>query len=396
MKRRLPLGLALATSIVLALGGASTAWALSLGSQTFQVSGANSNTRLTVACPGGKKNLPYSGGMISDTVGPEGEGIYPHSFERLGIQRGWHVSAVLFAPGPQANASLSATLQVVCGPRLGPVRSPHSTVFVHVGESQTAVATCPKGNRLFAGGFQRTNFVDEGGAYITGSFAVGDRSWQVTGGAHGAFGGELTAIAYCLRSGGPLVSEVSAEAPVPPRELATASTPACPTGSSLVSGGFTTSPSGPALIAAGFFDPQGGWTSRAFNAFGSATTLTAHGYCMTAATIKRRAKMRHGTRGANEKVIAAPPVLDQALGVAISERVARDGCYPGPADLVAALKQNGIQASQAANPSGVGGNGVYVLSEGSSCDRVLIALREKNGVVVLDSASGEVKLVKGK
>jgi hypothetical protein len=396
VNRSLPLALALVASIVLALGSASSASALSMGSQTFQLSGANSNTRLTVGCPGGKKVLPYSGGMISDTVGPNGEGIYPHSFERLGVQRGWHVSAVLFAPGPQANATLAATLQVVCGPRLGPVRSPHSTVFVHVGESQTAVATCPKGNRLFAGGFQRTNFVDEGGAYITGSYAVGDRTWQVTGGAHGAFGGELTAIAYCLRSGGPLVSEVSAQTPVGPRELATASTPACPPGSSLVSGGFTTTPSGPALIAAGFFDPQGGWTSSAFNAFGSPTTLTAHGYCMTAATITRRAKMRHGTRGAQEKVIAAPPVLDRALGVAISERVLRDGCYPGPADLVAALKQNGIQASQATNPGGVGRDGVYVLSAGSGCDRVLLAVRQRNGVVVLDSASGEVKLVKVK
>jgi hypothetical protein len=97
---------------------------------------------------------------------------------------------------------------VVCGPRLGPVSSPHTTVFVGPGQNQTAVATCPRGNRIFAGGFQRTNFTSDGGAYVTESRAASDRSWQVSGSAFGGFGGELTAIAYCLRSRAPLLSEV--------------------------------------------------------------------------------------------------------------------------------------------------------------------------------------------
>ena len=156
-------------------------------------------------CPG-KKALPYSGGMLTDPLGPNGEGVYPHSYERLGVQRGWHVTPVLYAPTLQRSVSRSVTLQVVCGPRLGPVSSPHSTVFVAPGETRTATATCPRGNRLLAGGFQRTNFVTRGGNYVTESRAASDRSWQVSGSAFGNFGGELTAIAYCLKSGGPLVS----------------------------------------------------------------------------------------------------------------------------------------------------------------------------------------------
>ena len=33
-------------------------------------------------------------------TGADGEGIYPHSYERLGAQRGWHISVVLLDPSP--------------------------------------------------------------------------------------------------------------------------------------------------------------------------------------------------------------------------------------------------------------------------------------------------------
>ena len=358
---------------------------MTLQSQTYQLSGADAKERLTVRCPG-KKSLPISGGMLTDPVGPDGEGVYPHSYERLGVQRGWHVTPVLY----RGSGSRSVTLQVVCGARLGPVSSPHSTAFVGPGETRTAVATCPRGNRLLAGGFQRTNFVTRGGNYVTESRAASDRSWQVSGSAFGSFGGELTAIAYCLRSGGPLVSEVSSQTSLPHDETATTTTPACPPGSSMVAGGFSTSPSGPALVSSAYFNPDGSWSATAFNEFGPDAMLSGHGYCMTNAMIKRRQKMRQGTRAPHDRSIKAPPVLDNALKIAISERVSNNGCFPAPGGLVEELRANKIRARQAANPRSVSASMVNVLADQASCDRVRLAVRRGGDVIVLDSATGEV------
>jgi hypothetical protein len=377
--------LCLAAAVLCAVLFAGRAQALSLQSQTFRMSGTDAKPRLTVKCPG-KKKLPYSGGMLTDPLGPDGEGVYPHSYERLGVQRGWHVTPVLFGNG----ASRSVTLQVVCGPRLGPVSSPHSTVFVGPGQTRTATATCPRGNRLLAGGFQRTNFVTRGGNYVTESRAASDRSWQVSGSAFGSFGGELTAIAYCLKSGGSLVSEVASQAELPLDSSATATTPACPPGSTMVGGGFSTSPSGPALVSSAFFTSGGSWSATAFNRFGPHASLSAHGYCMTLATIKRRQNMRHGTRAQHERTIKAPKILDRALKVAISERVSNNGCFPSPGGLVAALQDNKIQAQQAANPRAVARGVVNVLTDLASCERVRLAVRQGRAVIVLDSATGAV------
>jgi hypothetical protein len=379
----LPLALAATLLGVLLLAG--SAQALSLQSQTYAMSGTDAKERLTVRCPG-KKQLPYSGGMVTDPLGPGGEGVYPHSYERLGVQRGWHVTPVLYG----GSGSRSVTLQVVCGPRLGPVSSPHSTVFVGPGQTRTATATCPRGNRLLAGGFQRTNFVTRGGNYVTESRAASDRSWQVSGGAFGNFGGELTAIAYCLRSRIPLISEVASQSDLPLDESATASTPACPPGSTMVGGGFATSPSGPALVSSAYFNGDGSWSATAFNEFGPDATLSAHGYCMTQSMIKRRQKMRHGTRASHERSIKAPPVLDKALKVAISERVSNNGCFPSPGGLVSALRANKIQAREAGSPRAVGGGVVNVLTDQASCERVRLAVRRGGDVIVLDSATGEV------
>ncbi len=394
MRLPLPSPLRIAFLIGLATGiclvfQASSAGALTLQSQSYQLSGADTKQRLTVRCPG-KKALPYSGGMYTDPLGPDGEGVYPHSYERLGVQRGWHVTPVLYAPTVQRSASRSVTLQVVCGPRLGPVSSPHSTVFVGPGETRTAVATCPRGNKLLAGGFQRTNFVTRGGNYVTESRASSDRSWQVSGSAFGNFGGELTAIAYCLKSGGPLVSEVDSQTELPVEQSATTTTPACPPGSNMVAGGFSTSPSGPALVSSAYFNPTGGWSATAFNEFGPDATVSAYGYCMTNAMIKRRAKMRHGTRAQHERTIKAPPILDSALKVAISERVSNNGCFPSPGGLVAALQANKIDARQAASPRAVSGGVVNVLTDQASCERVRLAVRRGRAVIVLDSATGAV------
>jgi hypothetical protein len=375
------------TALVIAALQTGSAQALSLQTQTYRMSGTDAKQRLTVRCPG-KKRLPYSGGMLTDPVGPNGEGVYPHSYERLGVQRGWHVTPVLYGGG----GARSVTLQVICGPRLGPVSSPHSTVFVGPGQTRTATANCPRGNRLLAGGFQRTNFVTRGGNYVTESRAASDHAWQVSGSAFGSFGGELTAIAYCLKSGGPLVSEVASQVDLPLDTSTTATTPACPPGSVMVGGGFSTSPSGPALVSSAYFAGNGSWSATAFNRFGPDATLSAHGYCMTRATIKRRQKMRHGTRARHERTVKAPKILDRALKVAISERVSNNGCFPSPGGLVATLEDNKIHARQAANPHAVGGGGsvVNVLTDLASCERVRLAVRQHGSVIVLDSATGAV------
>jgi hypothetical protein len=379
------MSLALTAVVLGTLLLAGSAQAISLRSQTYAMSGTDAKERLTVRCAG-KKQLPYSGGMVTDPLGPGGEGIYPHSYERLGVQRGWHVTPVLYGGG----GSRSVTLQVVCGPRLGPVSSPHSTVFVSPGQTRTAVATCPRGNRLLAGGFQRTNFVTRGGNYVTESRAASDRSWQVSGAAFGNFGGELTAIAYCLRSGAPLITEVASESDLPHEESATATTSACPPGSVMVGGGFSTSPTGAALVSSAYFNGDGSWSATAFNEFGPDASMSAHGYCMTRALIKRRQRMRHGTRASHERSIKAPPVLDRALKVAISERVSNNGCFPSPGELVSVLRNNKIQAREAGSPHAVGGGMVNVLTDLSSCERVRLAVRRGRDVIILDSATGEV------
>ena len=389
LRRSTVLALALASSLLGAAFLASSANALTLASRSYQLNGADAKQRLTVRCPG-KRALPYSGGMVTDPLGPNGEGVYPHSYERLGVQRGWHVTPVLYSPSVQRSMSRSVTLQVICGPRLGPVSSPHSTVFVAPGQTRTATATCPRGNRLLAGGFQRTNFVTRGGNYVTESRAASDRSWQVSGSAFGNFGGELTAIAYCLRSGGPLITEVDSQTSLPVEESATTTTPACPGGSSIVAGGFTTSPTGAALVSSAYFNPNGSWSATAFNEFGPDAEISARAYCMSNGTIKRRQNMRHGTRASHERSIRAPRILDNALKVAISERVSNNGCFPSPGGLVAALRANKIQARQAGSARAVGGGGVNVLTDQASCDRVRLAVRRGRDVIVLDSATGEV------
>src|SRR5512144_1857411 len=127
MRSRLAVLLIGTAVVVLALACAGSAQALILQTQTFQLSGANDKDRLEVHCPG--KSLPYSGGMTTDPLGVDGEGVYPHSYERLGVQHGWHVTPVFFDPSPlRSTSSRSVTLQVVCGPRLGPVSPPHTTV----------------------------------------------------------------------------------------------------------------------------------------------------------------------------------------------------------------------------------------------------------------------------
>ena len=281
----------LLVSLVVVLGAASAlaggahsskarvSGAVTMRSQSFTLSRPDEKRRLTVGCPG--KQRPLGGGMTSSpppTAG--GEGVYPHSYERLGVQRGWHVTAVLYDPDHRSTQARSVTLQVACGPRLGHVTPPHKTKYVKPGQTKTVVATCPGRRHLFSGGFQRTDFTSRGGNYVIESRAISDKSWRVVGHAFGDFGGELTAIAYCTRSKRSLVSEVSNSTSLAPG-YGTTTTPTCPPGTRMTAGGFSGNGSITTFLTNGIINQDGTWSASGFN-WGSGATLTAYGYCLRA------------------------------------------------------------------------------------------------------------------
>jgi hypothetical protein len=251
--------------------------------RSFGLTEADRAKRLVIRCPRG--SFPLGGGMEADPPpGDDGEGVYPHSYERLGVQRGFHVTALIIDPSPQATAPREATLQVVCGRGLVPMSSPHRTVFVPRGGSGTAIASCPPGQYLFSGGFQRTNFTTPsltwGGNYITESRAISPTAWEVSAHAAGWDGGELTAIAYCARDPSLPLTAVEASTPVDAGKPATATTPPCPPGEGLTAGGFSLNGSRDGLISAGAFNDDGTWSATAFGYFGPAQSMTAYGYCL--------------------------------------------------------------------------------------------------------------------
>ena len=253
--------------------------------RTFRMKGANQTRRLTVNCPGG--SAPLGGGMISSVpLGSDGEGVYPHSYERLGVQRGWHISATLIDPTPGRTSSRRITIQGVCaGEFTTATPSPHKTVFIRPGQTKSVTAGCPRGQYLFSGGFQRTDFrnfglPDGGGDFVTESRAINPSAWRVAGHAFGRFGGELTAIAYCVGHGRPLLREVSASVRLRGGMSATATTPPCPRGRQLTSGGFSANGSQNAFFAGGSINRDHTWSVTAFGYFGPVPSLTAYGYCL--------------------------------------------------------------------------------------------------------------------
>jgi hypothetical protein len=253
--------------------------------RTFKMSAPDQLTRLEVLCPGGR--YPIGGGMtVNEPSGPDGEGVYPHSYERLGAQRGFHISEVLYDPNWSSTTPRNVTVQAVCARGQIPQNpTPHKTVFILPGQTKSAIARCPNGQKLITGGFQRTNFGSDGGDYITESRAVGSNAWKVTGsafiGSGTTGGGELTAIAYCASSRKRILTEVnSATVPVAQGANASATTPKCPGSMRLTSTGFALD-SRNAFYAGNSIDGGDTTTANAFGYFGPAN-LTAYGYCQRA------------------------------------------------------------------------------------------------------------------
>jgi hypothetical protein len=262
-------------------------------SNSSTLTGANDTPRKTVLCPQkGKKQrrkfgFPYGGGMFSTTPGdPDGGGVYPHSYERLGVQHGYHVTPVNYDPSLDTPVARNVTLQVVCGPEPGKLTPPHKTTQVNPGQVATHVLTCPGRRKLIGGGFQRTTFVGPirgappSGVFPTESQAINPKTWQVSGEAFGKFGGELTGIAYCRRSGKPIIKEVSASTTVLPGQFGSVTSPTCPGKRKLVYSGFTTLPLGSIFYAGGPINKNQSVVATGYNRSLAPAILTSEGYCM--------------------------------------------------------------------------------------------------------------------
>jgi hypothetical protein len=273
----------------LGLAGTASAAKTKLISDTTTLTSANDTPRKTVLCPKGnnKFKFPYGGSMFStSTYESDGAGVYPHSYERLGVQGGYHVTPVYYDPAPDASSGpKDVTLQVVCGPEPGKLNPPHKTEQVDPGQSKTHMVRCSGKRRLIGGGFQRTTFVGPirgappSGDFATESFAASKNVWQVSGTAFGKFGGELTGIAYCRKKSN--LSSVEATTVVNPGQAASATTPSCPGKKQLVFTGFTTSPLGSIFYAGGPINGNQSTTGTGYNRSLAQALLTVYGYCLT-------------------------------------------------------------------------------------------------------------------
>jgi hypothetical protein len=254
---------------------------LTLATQSYRIDAVDQYQRLTVGCPGGQS--PYGGGLItSPPPGPDGQGVYPNSYERLGAQRGYHITGTLINPGGGPVAPRNATLQVVCGRKIGKLASPHKVENFRPGEGpRTIVAKCPKNATLIGGGYQRSDGITDRGVVTTESHRTSKRSWQVVAHSMGGFVGQAVSIGYCVQSKKPLITEVSGSVTVPTGQAETAVTSACPPGRQLAFGGFSTPPSGSIRFMGAGFTDGGTWSATGFNT-GPTATLTAYGYCLRA------------------------------------------------------------------------------------------------------------------
>jgi MYXO-CTERM domain-containing protein len=259
---------------------------LGAGVTTVSMHRADEKSRFETHCP--DATSPLGGGWVNATpIGNDGDGLYPHSYERLGVQGGFHVTATYIDRSNRAQSpQRRAEIQVVCGHGLVPTAAPHETTFITREGTGTVTARCPEGTELFSGGFQRTNFLTPGvetngirygGDYVTESRADGN-GWRVSGAAADRYGGELTAIAYCAEDPSLPVTEVSSSVQVGRGRSASATTPSCPDGHALIAGGFSFGDSHDGLVANGYFTRAGTWSATGYGWFGSAD-LTAYGYC---------------------------------------------------------------------------------------------------------------------
>ena len=252
---------------------------LVVATQGYTLDKLDDRTRMTVGCPGGKE--PYGGGFLtSPPPGDDGQGVYPNSYERLGQQRGYHITAALINPNSTTVVPRNLTLQVICGKKIGTISDPHVIEQLGAGDGpKTLVAKCPKKQSLIGGGYQRSNGVTDSGVMTTESHRTSARTWQVVANDPGGFAGEAVSIGYCVRSKKPVISELAGSVTIPSRQTGTATTARCPGGRKLVFSGFSAPPGGSIRFLGEGFNPNGSTSATGYNA-GAPATLTAYSYCL--------------------------------------------------------------------------------------------------------------------
>jgi hypothetical protein len=246
--------------------------------QSYQLDKVDDRQRMTVMCPGGKE--PYGGGFLTNPAPELGQGVYPNSYERLGQQSGYHITATLINSFNTQVVPRNVTLQVVCGKKIGPIDDPHGFQDLGPGDGpKTVTAKCPKKQSLIGGGYQQTNGVTDGGVIATESHRISARTWQVTAYNKGGFAGTAVAIGYCVKSKKSLITELTGTTTIGQRETGTATTPPCPKGRQLVFSGFNVPPSGDIRFLGEGFNPDGSTSATGVNS-GPPATLTAYSYCL--------------------------------------------------------------------------------------------------------------------
>jgi hypothetical protein len=246
--------------------------------QTYHLDKVDDRARMTVNCPGSKE--PYGGGFLTNPAPTLGQGVYPNSYERLGQQGGYHITANLINLFKTQVVPRDVTLQVVCGKKLGPLDDPHSFAQLGPGDGpKTLTATCPKKQTLIGGGYQQTNGVTDGGVIATESHRISARTWQVVAYNAGGFAGTAVSIGYCAKSKKPLITELSGTVTIGQRETATATTPPCPKGRQLAFSGFSAPPDGSIRFLGEGFNADGSTSATGVNS-GPPATLTAYSYCL--------------------------------------------------------------------------------------------------------------------
>jgi hypothetical protein len=246
--------------------------------QTYHLDKVDDRQRMTVSCPGSKE--PYGGGFLTSPAAADGQGVYPNSYERLGQQGGYHITANLVNLFKTQVVPRDLTLQVRCGKKIGPLSSPHAFEDLGPGEGpKTIIAKCPKKQSLIGGGYQQTNGVTDGGVIATESHRTSNRTWQVVAYDPGGFAGTAVSIGYCVKSKKSLVTELSASVTIPQRGTDTATTPPCPAGRQLVFSGFSAPPDGSIRFLGEGFNPNGSTSATGVNS-GAPATLTAYSYCL--------------------------------------------------------------------------------------------------------------------
>jgi hypothetical protein len=162
------------------------------------------------------------------------------------------------------------------------------TVTIPVSQFDTATATCPKGTRLFSGGFEADPIVPGGGdtpaLRVSESRKAGNRAWEASAFSNGNVPGDLTAYAYCRDGKGLKTKQTSTTLTqkVPDMDFKDI-TARCKRKQRAVSGGFTSpevaSETTPRFVSSRKLGRRGWGVAAFIGGTGLTIDFTAYAYC---------------------------------------------------------------------------------------------------------------------